>query len=541
MKHAALFFLPLIALAPSVVYAEEKVDLSIVHRIRMEAFESSRVMDHAFWLTDVYGPRLTNSPGFNKAAEWAVKRLTEYGLTNAKLEAWGPYGRTWSFSRFSAHLLEPQYTPLIGAPLAWSNPTNGPLTGEPILARIETEDDMAKHSGKLRGQIVLIDALRPLMMITTAPGRRFTEAELAAAAAAPEPGTPQQEYPGQRPLLGRFRNREELTKWRNKVRDYLIDEGVLLAVMNARGEGGTVFAQSASTREAKDRVAVPTVALTPEHYNRIARLLEKKIPVRVEFEIQSAVIDAPADSFNVIAEIPGTRKRDEVVMLGAHLDSWHSGTGATDNAAGVAVVMEAARILKTLNLPMDRTVRVALWGGEEQGLLGSKGYVKQHFADPEVMQPLPEHGRISGYFNIDNGTGKIRGVYLQSNDMMRPIFEAWLAPFRDLGVTTVSIRNTGSTDHASFDRVGIPGFQFIQDQIEYSTRTHHSNMDVYDRLQRGDLMQASAVLASVLYHAAMRPEMLPRKPLPKPEPKKTPEAKPEAPVSSGGGTAASAR
>jgi hypothetical protein len=532
MKYLTLILLPLTAVA------DEKVDLSAVHRIRTEAFENSKVMDHAFWLTDVHGPRLTNSPGFHKAAEWAVKRLAEYGLANAKLEPWGPFGRSWSFSRFSAHMIEPQYAPLIGFPLAWSRQTNGSLIGEPLFARVETDEDMAKHRGKLHGRIVLIDAPRPLAMLTAPPARRYTEAELTAAAAAPEPGITQDEYPGQRPAPGRFRNREEATKWRNKLREYLVDEGVALAIMNARGEGGTVFGGGAGSREAKDRVAVPTVALTPEHYNRIARLIDKKVPVRLEFEIQSAVQESPTESVNVIAEIPGTRKRDEVVMLGAHLDSWHGGTGATDNAAGVAVIMEAARILKTLALPMDRTVRIALWGGEEQGLLGSKEYVKQHFANPEVMQPLPEHTRISGYFNIDNGTGKLRGVYLQNNDMMRPIFEAWLAPFRDLGVTTISIRNTGATDHVSFDRVGIPGFQFIQDQIEYSTRTHHSNMDVYDRLQRGDLMQASAVIASVVYHAANRPELLPRKPLPKPEPKKTPEAKPDQPVSSGAAAAA---
>jgi carboxypeptidase Q len=535
MKYSAAFVLPLIAFT---AFADEKVDLSAVHRIRTEAFENSKVMDHAFWLTDVYGPRLTNSDGFRKSAEWASKRLAEYGLVNAKLESWAPFGRTWSFSRFSASLLEPQYAALIGAPLAWSNPTKGPVTGEPMLARIDTEEDMTKHRGKLRGRIVLLDALRPLSMMAIAPGRRFTDAELAAAAVAPEPGARPELPPEARAALGRFRTPQELVRWRNKVREYLIDEGVALAVMNARGEGGTVFAQGASTREAKDRMAVPTVALTPEHYNRIARLLEKNVPVRVEFDIQSAVADSPVESVNVVGEIPGTRKRDEVVMLGAHLDSWHSGTGATDNAAGVAVIMEAVRILKALNMPMDRTIRIALWGAEEQGLLGSKAYVKQHFADPEVMHPLGEHAKLSGYFNIDNGTGKIRGVYLQNNDMMRPIFESWLAPFRDLGVTTVTIRGTRSTDHVSFDTVGLPGFQFIQDQIEYSTRTHHSNMDVYDRLQAPDLMQAAAVIASVVYHAATRPEMLPRKPLPKPQPKPTPEAKPDQPVSSGGSAAA---
>src|SRR5581483_10282585 len=248
----------------------------------------------------------------------------------------------------------------------------------------------------------------------------------------------------------------------------------------------------------------------------------------LELEIQAKFLDDRTDSVNVVGEIPGTRKRAEGVMIGAHLDSWHGGTGATDNAAGSAVMIEVMRILKTLNLPMDRTVRMALWGGEEQGLLGSRAYVKEHFADRETMKLRPEHAKLAGYFNYDNGTGKIRGIYLQGNDMVRPIFEAWMQPFKDLGMTTGSIRNTGGTDHQSFDAVGLPGFQFIQDPIEYNTRTHHSNMDVYDRVQPGDLMEASAIMAAFVYHAAMRDEMLPRKPLPKPQP--DPDRQPPAPA-----------
>jgi Zn-dependent M28 family amino/carboxypeptidase len=258
------------------------------------------------------------------------------------------------------------------------------------------------------------------------------------------------------------------------------------------------------------------VALTAEHYDRIARMIERKQPVRLEFDIQSRLIDDSKDSYNVTAELPGTDKKDQLIMIGAHLDSWSFGEGATDNAAGCAVMMEVMRLLKTLDLKMQRTVRIALWGGEEEGLLGSKAYVADHFAAPADMKLKSEHQKVSGYFNFDNGTGKIRGVYLQGNDMMRPVFEAWLAPFKDLGATTVTIRNTSGTDHLSFDAVGLPGFQFIQDPIEYGTRTHHSNMDVYDRLQASDLAQASAIVTSVVYHAAMRDDMLPRKPLPKP-------------------------
>jgi Zn-dependent M28 family amino/carboxypeptidase len=266
------------------------------------------------------------------------------------------------------------------------------------------------------------------------------------------------------------------------------------------------------------------VALTLEHYDRIARLIEKKIPVTLQFDIENRMDDENHDSFNVTAELPSGRPNDEIVMVGAHLDSWTGGTGATDNAAGSAVALEAMRILKALDVKLPRTVRIGLWSGEEEGLLGSRAYVKEHFADRETMALKPEHARLSGYFNLDNGTGKIRGVYLQGNDMMRPIFEAWLAPFKDLGVDAISIRNTGGTDHLSFDAVGLPGFQFIQDPVEYSTRTHHSNMDLYDRLQQPDLIQASAIMAAMVYDTAVRGERLPRKALPKPEPKKKPES-----------------
>ena len=280
-------------------------------------------------------------------------------------------------------------------------------------------------------------------------------------------------------------------------------------------DGGTVMGAAAGSPNAAEEPPPPSVVITSEHYNRIARLIEHNISVKLSFDIQAGFTE-PAGTFNVTAEIPGANPDAGLVMLGGHLDSWTGGTGATDNAAGAAVAMEAMRILKTLDLKMARTVRVALWSAEEQGMLGSAAYVREHFADPAVMDPQPEYAKLSGYFNLDNGAGKIRGLYLQDNDMMRPIFEAWLAPFRDLGATTLTIRATGSTDHVSFDAVGLPAFQFIQDPLEYATRTHHSNMDLYDRLQAGDLEQASAIMAWMVYNTASRPEMLPRKPMPKP-------------------------
>jgi carboxypeptidase Q len=362
--------------------------------------------------------------------------------------------------------------------------------------------------------------------------RRYSDAELAAEALAPDP-SPRSPFAAPIPIAGRSRtpgcpvqqrlpgqpyDPDAAQKQRNRINKFLTDEGVLVAVSPSyRGQAGLVFSSAAGSRDEKDPLPPPSVALTAEHYDRIARLIQRKQPVRLEFDIQNRFYDETKDSFNVTAELPGTGKSDQIVMMGAHLDSWTFGEGATDNAAGCAVMLEALRILKTLDLKLPRTVRIGLWGGEEEGLIGSKAYVAQHFADPADMKLKPEHEKVSGYFNFDNGTGKIRGVYLQGNDMMRPVFEAWLAPFKDMGATTVTIRDTGGTDHLSFDAVGLPGFQFIQDSVEYATRTHHSNMDVFDRLQAGDLVQASAIVASVVYHAAMREEMLPRKPLPKPQ------------------------
>jgi hypothetical protein len=422
-----------------------------------------------------------------------VDRLKGYGLANVRLEKWGPFGRGWSYSRFSAHMIEPGYAPLIGFPLAWSPGTNGPVTAEPVLAPLRTDADLAKHKGTLKGKIVLIDPPRETPMQVAAQGQRLGEKELAERFMALPPAGPRRP-PVDRDAAGRFRN---------KRNQYLRDEGAV-AVLSAgtRGDGGTLFGTAGGSRDPKDPEPPPMAAIIPEHYNRIVRLLEKKTPVKLELEIAAAFHSDTLDSFNVIGELPGDSRKDEVVMLGAHFDSWHGGTGATDNAAGCAVMIEAMRILKSLDVKLPRTVRMALWGGEEQGLLGSKAYVKEHFADPETMVLGSAHSKLAAYFNYDNGTGKIRGVYLQGNDMARPIFESWMEPFKDLGMSTLTIRNTTGTDHLSFDAVGLPGFQFIQDPIEYETRTHHSNMDVYDHIQAADVQQAAAIVASFAYHAA---------------------------------------
>ncbi len=542
-------------LSPALLPADDKVDLEVVHRIKKEAFEHSQVMDHLFYLVEVHGPRLTNSPGFLGAAGFAADRMKGWGM-DAKLEKWGPFGHGWSYSHFSAHLTKPQYEALIGVPMAWSPGTGGVVSGQPVIAVLRSSPRpkerealmdayFEKYRGKLRGRIVLLQPIKTLETQDRPMAERLSGNELSERADAPDPVPPIKvdyedpdveipEDPAQRrsfmthaPRWFREQQRNEGRRLRNKLNKFLADEGIRLLIHPAsRGDGGTVFPPTAGSYEADAVVPPPSIALTPEQYNRIYRLVENGIPMEVRVEVEAAFHRDTVDSVNVIAELSGGAKKEEIIMIGAHLDSVGPGLGATDNGAGCAVMMEALRILRTLNLKLDRTVRIALWGGEEEGLLGSEAYVKEHFGDPETMQLTAAHEKLSGYFNYDNGTGKIRGVYLQGNDMARPILSAWLGPFRDLGATTVSIRNTGGTDHLSFDAVGLPGFQFIQDPVEYESRTHHSNMDVYDRIQAPDLMQASAIIASFVYHAANRDEKLPRKPLPDPQPKERPKKKP---------------
>lgn len=528
--------------------AQQRVDLNVVNRIKAEAFDNSKVMDTLQYLTDVYGPRLTASPEFDQAADWAVKRLETYGLENVHKGKWGPFGRSWSVKQYSVEMLTPRYAELDAEPLAWTGGTNGPVAGEAVLAPFGTGERtygkklMAEldrfekeYRGKLKGKIVLLTAEKDPAPEASPNFVRYSDAQLAALANAPEPRA---KAPYDLANLVIPENAEErsrlfyslpvsvleaILKQRvdllSKRDQFLRTEGVLAVLTrDNRAHGGLLFAEAASSHKADVPLAPPMFVVTAEQYNRIARLIGMKIPVQVRVNEKVEASDRDVDTANIVGEIPGGDKKDEVVMIGAHFDSWHSATGATDNGAGSAVMMEVMRILRALDLKMDRTVRIALWGGEEEGLYGSKAYVKEHFGDPVTMKVTGEHAKLSGYFNLDNGSGKIRGVYLQGNDAMRPIFAEWLAPFRDLGVTTITIRNTGGTDHLSFDAVGLPGFQFIQDPLDYGSMTHHSNVDTFGHAQAGDLMQAAAVIASVVYDAATRPEMLPRKPLPKPDP-----------------------
>jgi carboxypeptidase Q len=512
--------------------AEEPVDLEMVTRIRAEGFQNSQVMDVASHLTEEIGSRLTGSPQLLAANEWTKAKLAEWGLANAHLEPY-PFGRGWSFSRSVVRMVAPREAQLLAYPKAWTPGTDGPVRGEAMRADLKSEKDFDKYKGKLAGKVLFLDAIEEPEAEDGPELKRYDEEGLGEIAA--------------------FEIREGRQNWRKRalerlqlrkaLAEFLVTEKVAATVEASGRAHGIVRVTTGGSQEPGDSPGVPAVMMAREHYNQIVRRLDADRPVEVEVDVAARFHDEDTRAYNTVAEIPGTDKKGEIVMAGAHLDSWHSSTGATDNAAGVAVVMEAVRILKALGVKPRRTIRVALWSGEEQGLMGSAAYVEEHFAtrpettDPEQKKlperyredtwPLklkPDHGKLSAYFNLDNGTGKIRGIYTEENAAVKPVFEAWLAPFADLGATTVTLRKTGGTDHMPFDLIGLPGFQFIQDDIEYGSRTHHTHLDDYDHLRREDLMQASVVMASFLYHTAMRPELLPRKPLPQ-EPAKPKEEK----------------
>jgi Peptidase family M28 len=538
MKRSARFLcsLAVILFFVPVIWSQEKIDLETISRIRHEEFTNSKVMELASGLMDNIGERLTGSPNMKRANEWTRDKLTEMGLSNSHLEPWGPFGRGWANQYVNARMTSPDIVPLLVYAKAWTPGTNGVVTGKCIRVTIEDKKDFDKYRGKLAGMIVIFGPDAEVKPITEAPFKRLSDEDLAKIG--------EYEIPSERPpfRFAEFRRRQQFVKDLNQ---FFAEEKVLAVIDHSRGTagGGTVFVQSGGSYKTGETTTIPQLTMASEHWTRIARLLQQKKDVTLELNVVNNFYDDDPMQYDTIAEIPGTDKKDEVVMLGAHLDSWHAGTGATDNGAGTIVMMEAVRILKALDIKPRRTIRIGLWSGEEEGLLGSQHYVENHFGsrppieDPELkgmptlmrrqagpFTPKPEQAKVSAYFNVDNGTGKIRGIYLQENEAVLPIFEAWMKPFKDLGMTTITMRNTGGTDHLSFDAAGIPGFQFIQDPIEYETRTHHSNMDVYDRLQPDDLKQISAIVASFVYDAAMRDQMLPRKPI-EPALPKEPEQK----------------
>ncbi len=498
--------------------AQDQANDQVNGIIRNQGLEKSQVMDHAFYLTDVYGPRLTGSDMTDKAISWAVERLKKMGMQNVHTESWGPFGRGWELHHFEIHNQAPTYYPILGYPKAWTGSTNGMVTGEVIYINASTDNELAKYKGKLKNKIVLLDTIREVKEWFDPSGTRFEAEKLLEMTNASKPNATNGR--------GNFpRNFADGNAFAGKIWT-LINEEKPLAVLDRsfKGDLGTVFVSGARAKQGlrvQDKTAevIPQVTISIEQYNRMMRQIQAGILVKVSLDLKTTYTNPEGMEYNIIAEIPGTDLKDEIVMFGAHFDSWHSATGATDNAAGSAVMIEAARVLlETImesGISPRRTLRLALWTGEEQGLLGSRAYVNQHLVKRDSMNNIleikPAQGKIAAYYNLDNGTGKIRGVYLQGNDQVAPIFRSWLDAFKDLDATTLTLQNTGGTDHLSFDGVGVPGFQFIQDEISYSSKTHHSNMDTWDHLIANDLKQASTIIASFIFHTAQRAEKLPRK------------------------------
>jgi carboxypeptidase Q len=530
-SHACLFILTLVVLPVlrSPVWAGsdgEQIDSTTNARIISEGMNHSHVMEILSWLTDVCGQRLTQSPGFKKAVEWTEAEMKSWGLHNVHAEAWGPFGRGWYLKRYAANVVSPFPFPLLSYPKAWSPGTDGTITGNLLYFDARSDSAIRMYRGKLKDKVVLIGDVRKLQAHFEPEAFRQSDSVLLALANA----DPERRRSNRSRYAISAERRREL-QLENRKFAMCVEEGATAVLTPSRGDDGTLFVMGASvplgpqdtsfTRRPRVYAlnapkTIPQAVVAAEHFNRIVRMLEKGEKVRVEIALDVAFTREDS-SYNVIAELPGTDLRNEVVMIGGHLDSWHGGTGATDNGTGVATAMEAMRILKALGLSPRRTIRIALWSGEEEGLLGSRAYVRQHFGSREggseegEIRLTKEGEEFSAYFNLDNGTGRIRGIYLQGNELLRPIFRAWFAPFRAMGAATISPRFTSSTDHIPFDAIGLPAFQWIQDPIEYNARTWHSTMDVYDRAQEDDLKQAAVIIAAFAYDAAMRNEKLPRK------------------------------
>ena len=528
--------------------AGDKVDLDVLAQIKSQAYDHSQVMENLYYMSEVYGPRVNNSRNHRAAAEWAVKQLKEWGLQNVHLEKFA-FGYGWQIKKFYAAMETPAYAALIGFPLAWTPGTNGQITADAMWAPIHSKDDFAKYHGKLKGKIVLMfDPPHLLLHSTPDATKSPTDEEILARANAPRGGggggrpvAPTAGAPGGGAPAPRGRGRIDEGTWeytptslaladeknhdlRNEINTYLHDEApALVLTPGYNGDGGTIFSSYGGSQNPNDPVPPPMVAITPEQYNRIVRLLQHGTTPKLTFDVAVDYQKEDQSAYNVIGEIPGTTKADEVVMLGGHFDSWQGGTGATDNGTGSSVAMEAVRILATLHKPMARTVRVALWGGEEEGEWGSKAYVQQHFAPRDTMKQTPEYAKLDVYFNDDGGSGRFRGVSAGGSPQMAAIFKSWIEPIKDQHIVAVSGGDTfrptlqpGGTDSSTFSWIGLNGIGFQQDGLEYGTRTHHSNMDLYDRVQKDDVMQGSLIEAWFAYNAATRPDMLPRIPTPEP-------------------------
>jgi hypothetical protein len=525
--------------------ATETIDLTMYARIRDEGFHHGKVMEFAGALADGIGPRLTGSPNMAKANAWTRDTLTSMGLSNAHLEDWGELGMGWQQINTWARMVSPDPEPLWMQAAPWSPATKGPVMGEVVYVPLTDAKELDALKGKLAGKIVLLGATRPTPDITKPLFTRYTDADLKEMESYEGGGG---DYSLSNPAFRkRYEDYMQRAQLRKQALAMMASEGVAAIITPTRdgGDGGgtgIIFDDNGAdlardAQKPENAVKIPNAVMMIEHYNRLARMVEHHVPVTVEVNIETKFTGDHEHGFDTVAEIPGTdpELKDQEVMVGGHLDSWIAGTGATDNGAGTSVAMEAVRILKALDVKPRRTIRIALWSGEEEGLYGSQGYVKQHFgtfAPPATPDPagvpsfMGHHGalkttdewdKLDAYYNLDNGTGKVRGVYTQGNFAIAPIFAQWIAPLADLGVTTITNRNTGGTDHLSFDAVGLPGFQYIQDPMDYETRAHHSDMDTYDRLHEEDLEQAAVVEAIFLWNTSQRDAMMPRKPFPHPE------------------------
>ncbi len=507
MNRKKLFFSVLVAVLLPLALLAQTPDLEMVYKIKQKGFNDSKIEDLAFWFTDYSGPRLSASKGDKRAQELAKQKMEEMGFQNVKIEEATDFPRGgWDNLKTYAAMTAPYYTNFACNPVAWTGSTNGLVKSEVVLIDAQTEEDLAKYAGKLRGKIVMVATTTTLTLSYDPLASRYTDQELEELAK--DPGPPAPRAAGNMPPnMAQNPNQNQI---RGKINEMIIKEGAAV-ILNNSGSYNIPRSNGANYRHG-DPEPIAQLNLPFEDFDRMQRLLKKDIPVEMEVEIKNNFYDSPK-IYNVVGEIPGTDKKlkDEVVLLGAHLDSWHGSTGAADNTSGCIVMMEALRILIDLGVQPKRTIRVALWSGEEQGLHGSRAYVKNYLMDRETKEKKPGYDKFSVYFNMDNGSGRYRGIYLQQNEMARPLFEAWLAPFADLGASTITIRNTSGTDHLSFNDVGLPGFQFIQDRLEYG-RTYHTPMDTWERLDLRDLKINAVITASFAYNAAMMDGLFPRKP-----------------------------
>jgi carboxypeptidase Q len=507
MKQKIIYTFLLAAGTFTSVFSQNVSDEQMISRIREEGMSRSKVMETAFNLTDVSGPRLANSPGLKRAQDWAVNSLKTWGMVNAKREPWGKFGKGWEVQKNYAAITVPYYHAVIGIPKAWTPGTSGLIKSDVVVIKADSVIDLDQYKGKLKGKIVMLDTKPLVERSFKADASRLTEAELTEmAAATPSVG-------GRPRSAGNFAG---LLKFRTALNKFYVEEGVGLVLSQGRGTDGTLFTSGGTAYADTAKTPAPELETSSEDFQRILRLVKGGVPVSMEAEVKTQFFSNDLQGYNVVGELAGSDKKSEMVIIGGHLDSWHAATGATDNAAGSAVMLEAMRILKRVGFKPRRTIRVVLWSSEEQGLHGSRNYVLNHFGDPKTMILKPGQAKVSAYYNLDNGAGKIRGIYAQGNTAIGSVFRTWLEPFKDLGAGTVTVNNTGGTDHLAFDAIGIPGFQFIQDGLDYGTRTHHSNQDTYDRLIEDDLKQAAVIVAAFVYHTSQRDEMMPRKELPRP-------------------------